>query len=269
MLPPTELTRIQAYNVPAHGGGFMFGDLDSEDPFCRVVSERTKTAVINVDYRLSPEHKWPVQLNDTLTVYKWALANAARYNLDPNRFYTIGGSAGGLLALATANQIIRDPQLKSSLKGIAALVPATTHWNNIPSSYKSMHKSFKENARYVPVNDKESLEIFYREVGLDPRDSSCFTILAEDQHKNFPPTYFVSCEYDPLRDDAFVMEEALNEAGVRTKVSVIVMDCIDLKRWLTRSLCESMIIIRVSHTTSGSFQVCHKVKFSLKILSMA
>ena len=55
----------------AHGGGYMLGNLDSEDPLCRIVAEHTKSVIVNIDYRLTPEHKWPKQLEDCLTVYKW------------------------------------------------------------------------------------------------------------------------------------------------------------------------------------------------------
>lgn len=54
-----------------HGGGWMTGDLNSDELLCRIISEHTKSAVINIDYRLTPEHKWPAQLDDCMKVYKW------------------------------------------------------------------------------------------------------------------------------------------------------------------------------------------------------
>jgi len=200
-----------------HGGGWMTGDLDTDDVLCRIVSEHTNSAVVNIDYRLTPEHKWPAPLDDSMKVYKWAHKNASSFGGDPNRFYTTGGSAGGALALQIANQILKDSELKSSLKGIAAIVPCTVHMDNIPEKYKSMHTSYEDNKLDAPIIDKESMEIFYREANVDPKDPDTFVALAEDNHKNFPPTYFASCEFDPLRDDAKVMEAALKEAGVETK----------------------------------------------------
>lgn len=49
----------------------MVGDLNADDFLCRVVAENTKSTVVNVDYRLTPEHKWPAQLDDSMTIYKW------------------------------------------------------------------------------------------------------------------------------------------------------------------------------------------------------
>lgn len=54
-----------------HGGGYMTGDLNSDHILCGVVAEHTGSAVVNVDYRLTPDHKWPVQLEDSMKVYKW------------------------------------------------------------------------------------------------------------------------------------------------------------------------------------------------------
>ncbi|SMQ56207.1 unnamed protein product [Zymoseptoria tritici ST99CH_3D7] len=200
-----------------HGGGWMTGDLDSDDLICRMVAEHTNSAVVNVDYRLTPDSVWPAQLEDSLKLYKWAHANASTIHGDPNKMYTAGGSAGGGLALQIANNITQDPELKSTIKGVAALVPTTAHWDSIPDKYKSKYNSYTENAKGTPIIDKGSMEIFYEHVKVDPNDPAVFTLLATDNHKNFPPVYFTSCEFDPLRDDAYVMEEALKEAGVPTK----------------------------------------------------
>lgn len=146
-----------------------------------------------------------------------AVENASKINGDPNKIYTIGGSAGGGLAFQIANQVVRDPNLKKGLKGIVAMVPVTAHWDSVPSKYADKYKSYEENAKDAPVIDKESMEIFYEHAAADPKDSTCFTILATDKHAEFPPTYFTSCEFDPLRDDTTIMKAALDEAGVPTK----------------------------------------------------
>ena len=104
-----------------------------------------------------------------------------------------------------------------SLKGVVALVPIILHWDHVPVKYASMYTAFTDNATDVPINDKGSIEIFYRHAGLDPKDQDTFVALVEDNHKNFPPTYFANCEFDPMRDDTTVMVKALKEAGVPVK----------------------------------------------------
>jgi versiconal hemiacetal acetate esterase len=80
-----------------------------------------------------------------------------------------------------------------------------------------MYKAYQDNEKGQAILEKESMRNFFDLAGVDPQDSDVFTALATDNHKNFPPTYFASCEYDPLRDDAYVMEAALKKAGVPTK----------------------------------------------------
>lgn len=58
-------------NYTAHGGGWMTGDIDTDDLLCQIVSEHAHVAVVNIDYRLSPDAVWPAQLDDCMTVYRW------------------------------------------------------------------------------------------------------------------------------------------------------------------------------------------------------
>lgn len=214
---PKEATGPLPIGIWTHGGGFMTGDLNSDDLLCRVVSENAKSVVVNIDYSLTPESKWPTQLNQCVSVYKWAHDNASSIGGDPNKMYTIGGSAGGALALQICNAVLKDSSLKDSIKGVIAMVPASIHPDNVPDKYKSMYKSYDENKEGVPIIDRASMDIFIDHLGGDKNDSSLWVLLATENHKNFPPVYFTSCQYDPLRDDSYVLEAALKEAGVPTK----------------------------------------------------
>lgn len=195
----------------------MVGDLNSDHLLCGMVSGLANVVVVNVDYSLAPEHKWPTQLNEGVTAYKWAHDNAASIGGDANKMFTIGGSAGGGLALQIANAVVKDSSLKSSIKGVAAMVPMTVHPENVPGKYQDQYKSYTENAEGVPVIDKAVMYTFINELAADPQDKSAWTLLDTDNHKNFPPVYLTSCEFDPLRDDAKVFEAALKEAGVPTQ----------------------------------------------------
>lgn len=76
--------------------------------------------------------------------------------------YTIGGSAGGGLALSVANKILQDSELKSSIKGIVAIVPVAAHWETVPQKYKDKYNSYTQNEKGTPIIDKESMETFYK-----------------------------------------------------------------------------------------------------------
>ncbi|KAB8261558.1 Alpha/Beta hydrolase protein [Aspergillus pseudonomiae] len=204
--------------IYTHGGGFVCGDLDSEDALCRVISKAVDCILVSVDYRLGPEHKLPAMLQDTLAVYQWVWENASQLGGNPAAFFSIGGSAGAGLALAVANHYAQRADGRKYIKGVVALVPLALHWDNVPAEYKGDYTSYDDNADNVPVIDKSTMESFYQAVAADPNDSNIFTALSPHL-PNFPPTYICTCGADPLRDDGTIMEKSLRKSGVPTKLS--------------------------------------------------
>lgn len=69
--PPAASGKKLPLCVYYHGGGYLVGDLNSEDAWCRVIAKNTPCILVSVDYRLSTTHKLPVMLEDSLTAYKW------------------------------------------------------------------------------------------------------------------------------------------------------------------------------------------------------
>ncbi len=88
--------------VFAHGGGFVFCDLDSHDEFCRSMAEAVDAVVVAVNYRLAPEHPAPAAMEDVYAAVCWTVANAATYGGDPTRVAIAGDSAGGNLSATVA-----------------------------------------------------------------------------------------------------------------------------------------------------------------------
>ena len=195
----------------------MIGNIDQDELLCRIVAENAPTILISVEYSLAPEAKYPTQLNETLSVYKWAQQNASSFGGDSEKFFSIGGSAGGGLALQVANKLVQNNS-KGAIKGVCAIVPISLHYDNVPEEHKSKYTAYVENGDGAAVIDKKSMAQFFEYAGVDPKDSDTFTALATENHKNFPPVYFTVCERDPLRDDGLVMEQLLKKAGVKTKL---------------------------------------------------
>lgn len=159
--PPGATGKKLPVGVYYHGGGWLVGSLDSEDAWCRAISKHTPCILISVDYRLTQTDKWPAQLDDSLTAFKWvrfpanitspssfrsnpthltspkqARNNATKFGGDSSKLFTIGASAGGGLALSVANELIKSGS-GSQIAGIVAMVPVAAHPDSIASEYKS------------------------------------------------------------------------------------------------------------------------------------
>ncbi|KOS40446.1 hypothetical protein ACN38_g8706 [Penicillium nordicum] len=193
-----------------HGGGWCCGDIDTEDGFCQSVAESLPCIIISVGYRRAPEHKSPVQLQDVLEGWTWAWKNASTFNGDPARYFAIGQSAGGHLALALTNKLVTLGR-KAEIRGVAALAPITTHPAHVPSKYVDKYQSFNDFAE-APLNTAHSMKTFFDSVGASPEDPDFFIINSE-HISDFPATYIVVCDIDPIRDDGLMMHNALNQAG--------------------------------------------------------
>jgi acetyl esterase len=88
--------------VFAHGGGWVFGNLDSHDVLCAQLAIGAGIAVLAIDYRLAPEAPFPGAFDDVVAGLKWVTANGASVGIDAARLAIGGDSAGGNLAAASA-----------------------------------------------------------------------------------------------------------------------------------------------------------------------
>lgn len=83
-----------------HGGGFVIGDLDTNDAFCRRLAAGAKVTVISANYRLAPEARFPAQLDDAMAATRWVIANAKALGVRADGLALSGDSAGAYLAIA-------------------------------------------------------------------------------------------------------------------------------------------------------------------------
>lgn len=104
--------------ISIHGGGFYLGNLETEDPHCRQLALHTGAAVLNVNYRHTPDYTFPVPVDDVWTVFNWIQRHASIYNIDPARIFLSGVSAGANLAISIALRALH----RVSFEGLASMI---------------------------------------------------------------------------------------------------------------------------------------------------
>jgi acetyl esterase/lipase len=192
--------------VYAHGGGFVFCDLDSHDGLCRNFANLLPAVVVSVAYRLAPEHRWPAAAEDVHSVAQWAAGNAHRLGGDASRIVVGGDSAGGNLAAVTA-LMARDrggPALAGQLL-LYPMIAADFH----TESYRRFGQGF--------YNPSAALQWYWDQ--YVPLQSDRTHPYASPLHADLavlPPTVIVIAGHDPLRDEGVAYADTLTAAGVPT-----------------------------------------------------
>ena len=103
--PAGSVARLLPTVLYLHGGGWVIGSLEAYDLPCRFFCARSGCAVVAVDYRLAPEHKFPAALDDAIAAFRWLAAESEELGIDPDRIVVAGDSAGGTLAAVVAQQV--------------------------------------------------------------------------------------------------------------------------------------------------------------------
>jgi acetyl esterase len=198
---PVRVYRPDARDTPAlvwfHGGGFVVGSLRSHDPLCRTLAARSGRTVVNVDYRLGPEHRYPAAVEDAWAATAWA---ARRFG----RIAVGGDSAGGQLAAVVAVRA-RDRGIALALQ--ALVVPVT--------DYSFDTASYRENSEGYGLSG-DTMRWFWENY-LPPSasaDDSEISPLRAPDVSGVCPALVVTAEYDPLRDEGEEYAGRLAEAGV-------------------------------------------------------
>ena len=187
-----------------HGGGWMMGDLDSVDAPLRVISGKSSVIVVSVAYRLSPEYKFPVALNDCYQAVEWTFVNASSLGGDSERIAVGGDSAGGNLAAAVA--LLAREQGSPALCFQILIYPVLDLSGEYPS-----HSKFS--GYFLTQEDMYYFKNHYLAAAGD--DTNCYAspLLAADL-SGLPPALVVTAGYDPLHDEGEVYAARLKEAGV-------------------------------------------------------
>jgi len=189
-----------------HGGGWVIGDLDTHDTLCRQLALDAGCAVVAVDYRLAPEHRFPAAVDDCIAATAWVRREAARLGLDASRLAVGGDSAGGNLAAAVciAARDAGEPAPVFQL----LIYPATDMRRLAPS-----HASNGQG--YLLTSD--SIAYYHDHYIAEPAqdlDWRASPLLCEDL-AGLPPALVLTAGFDPLRDEGLQYADRLDQAGNR------------------------------------------------------
>jgi len=192
-----------------HGGGWVFGDLDTHDVVCRKLANAAQMVVIAVDYRLAPEAKFPAAIEDSIAATLWVAENARVLGIDRDRLAVGGDSAGGNLAavVALAARDRGGPRLGYQLLLYPAVDLAMTH---------DSHRRITEGLPLTHTTMRWFRDHYLRNAA-DQRDWRASPLLRAAEFRDLPPAYVLTVGFDPLCSEGEAYARALTAAGVPTK----------------------------------------------------
>ncbi|MFC0284075.1 alpha/beta hydrolase [Camelimonas abortus] len=190
-----------------HGGGWVIGDLETHDYVCRRLANVSGCAVVAVDYRLAPEHRFPAAVEDCAAAVTFVAENASRLRIDPARIAVGGDSAGGNLAAVMA-LMARDGDLPPVAYQLL-IYPAVDMVNAYPSQALDLAE--------FPLS-AETVRWFTDHYGISAADRSDWRAspLLAPSHAGVAPAFVLTAGYDPLADEGAAYARKLEKSGVRT-----------------------------------------------------
>ena len=192
-----------------HGGGFTIGSLETHDSLCRQLALRSGAAVVALEYRLAPEHRFPVAVEDAWSAMRWLAAGAHRLGLDGTRLAVGGDSAGGTLAAVCA---IHARDIGLPLRHQLLITPGATAHADTPS-----HRRFARGF----LLDAESIAWFFDQyIDYDDRRDWRFAPLEADDLDGVAPACVLLAEHDPLVDEGLAYADRLRAAGVPVELEL-------------------------------------------------
>lgn len=209
---PARLVRPATGTLPLlvyfHGGGWVIGDLDTHDVLCRCLAAAAGCAVLAVDYRMGPEHRFPAAVEDCVAALRWARANAAALEADPSRIAVGGDSAGGNLA-AVACLVLREAGEPQPL--LQLLVYPATDMRAVAPSHTANGQG------YLLTSD--SIAYYRGHYIADAAQWSDWRAspLLATRLAGLAPALVITAGFDPLRDEGRQYADALSAAGVPTQ----------------------------------------------------
>jgi acetyl esterase len=192
-----------------HGGGFTIGSIQTHNVLCRELARIGHCAVISVNYRLAPEHRFPIATNDAWDALNWVSQSARSLGLRANALAVGGDSAGGTLAAVCALQA-RDAGLPLALQ---LLIYPGTAARQESASHHTYDSGF--------MLDKATVDWFFKHyIDAKDRDDWRFAPMLAERHDHLAPAWIGLAECDPLVDEGVAYADLLRMAGVAVELEI-------------------------------------------------
>jgi acetyl esterase len=207
LLPDAEPWPVLLY---LHGGGFTVGSINTHDSLCRHLGHLAHCAVLSVNYRLAPEHRFPTAVNDAWDAFQWLHLHAPDWGLDARRIAVGGDSAGGTLSMVTA-LMARDAGLGVALQLL--FYPGCASNQNSGS-----HRTFGHGF----LLETPGIDWFFGQYLNDPteREDWRFAPLNAPDLEGVAPVWMGLAECDPLVDEGVLMADRFRWAGVPVDLEI-------------------------------------------------
>lgn len=189
------------------GGGWIAGDLDSNDSICRAICNQATCLIVSVNYHKAPKYPFPHALNDVYSTLEWTAKHIQNFNGNPSWIAVSGDSAGGNLA-AALTLLTRDrngPHLRCQV----LMYPVTNFCFETFSYYQNA-----EGYCLTRQDMKELWKLYLQ--GADGKNPYASPL--QGNLKHLPPAFILTAEFDPLRDEGFAYAKQLEIHGVAVKL---------------------------------------------------
>lgn len=219
LIPVRLYSPKEGENLPAlvffHGGGFIGGSLKTVENPCKAIAEKANAVVISVDYRLAPEHPFPIGFEDCFETVKWVYENAKEIRVNPDKIGVAGDSAGGNLSAVCS---LKDRDLGTNMIKFQALIYPVVDLD------REEQKEYAWSREAYTINREDQREMIHRGLGMmeGPRFPYCepnetkqryiSPILQEDL-SGLPEALIIAAEFDPLRIEDEAYAKKLNRFG--------------------------------------------------------
>lgn len=188
-----------------HGGGWVWGSIDSHDRIMRELAHRSGQRVIGVDYRKAPENPFPAPFEDCSDAVDWVCAQAAQLGVDPSRLATGGDSAGASLALAVGHHEAARGRPPVTLLLFYGTYDADLETDSYRATFGDGRFGLSRQDMAIFLD----LHLGQGRADCDPR-----ALPMRGSHAGLRRAFLLGCGLDPLRDDTRRLAGALAGAGV-------------------------------------------------------